>query len=100
MLAYTNAPKIIPTHRDRWGDVKVEQVPKIDHRTLVVPGHNIRTYRYTARIEDWSYVDPDIFDIVFVTENHHFVYPDRAVTILDTGDWYGRCREINYFKTL
>ena len=26
-----------------------------------------------------------MFDIVFEIENPHFVYPDRAVTILDTG---------------
>jgi hypothetical protein len=76
---------MVPTHPERWGEVKLEKVPKINHRTLVVLGHNIRTEKYNAKIEDWSYVDPDIFDIVLENDNPHFVYLDRAVTMLDTG---------------
>ena len=63
MLAYTNAPVMVPTHPERWGEVKVEKAPEMHHRTLVVPGHNIRTDQYNAKIEDWSYIGPDIFDI-------------------------------------
>ena len=28
MLAYTNSPKMIPTHPERCGEVKVEKVPE------------------------------------------------------------------------
>ena len=85
MLAYKNVQRMIPTHVEKWGEVKIEKIPKVNHRNVVVPGHNIRTDTYITRIDDWNYVDPNIVDVVFENEQPSFINPELATTILETG---------------
>jgi hypothetical protein len=85
LLAYQNVTNMIPTHRERWGDVKIEDVPKINNRTIVLPGHNIRTDTYTARIEDWTLIEPNHLDVVFNVGDCAFVNPDLANSLLENG---------------
>ena len=76
VLAYRDVSHMVPTHREIWGEVNIEAVPKVNHRTIVVQGHNICTGTYTARVEDWHNFSPDRFDVVLKTENQHVVRPD------------------------